>query len=99
LRISKKFRELVKGIDYDVNSEEFSYVYSKRNLASTRNILEFNKPNTMVDLCKMVRRCYEIGSTFSLEKHQIMYGDHEGERRYTASKSKGALTLENMGFI
>jgi hypothetical protein len=96
LRIRKSFLDVLSAYNYDTDSYEFQYVYSRRNGSSFRNIIKHNKPKTFEDLYKMVKRCSDIGPAFTLEKQIIMYGQQEGLARFNKRRSKYGITYDKM---
>jgi hypothetical protein len=71
------------------------YIYSKRHLKSTKNIMKNNKPSSLLELYHMIKRCVEIGSIVSKEKMFIMHGN-DAELKFLQYTESRKITESNM---
>jgi hypothetical protein len=80
---------------FDCSVEQMEYIYSKRHLNSTKNIMKNNKPNSLLKLYYMIKRCVEIGTIMTKEKMFIMYGN-DAEIKFLQYTESRKITEINM---
>lgn len=78
--------------DHDV----LNYIYSRRHVKSTKNVMMHNKPKTYLELFNVLKRLQAIGPAFTLEKMIICYGETKGKTLYDKRMEKYGITLEKM---
>lgn len=95
--IESKARNIYKIDDNNTYSDDlFEYVYSRRNVKSTKNLIENNLPSSYSSLYENLKRLQSIGCAFTLEKMIICNGEELGKKKYNERKKKYGVTLHRM---
>jgi len=94
--IKEKLNNYIFPIIYDDDNIDIEFIYSRRHTKGFKNVIKYNKPDTISGLYDILYKIMIMGSAMLLEKYILMYGDNLGEIRYNKSCAGSSITLDNM---